>query len=178
MAMSRPAEGSARPAAETVPTPPLPARGDGDPMLPTAYVVAGKRQELADTWTLELEPAEGDGVGEFSPGQFSMLYAFGAGEVPISVSSIDGGRLVHTVRAVGSATAARSGRAGRSNRRREATWSWSPAGSAWRRFALRSSDWPRSATPIGRWRCSMAPAPRTRCSTRGSCGVGARRGST
>lgn len=77
-----------------------------DPMLPSPYVVAGKRQELEDTWTLELEPAGGDGVGEFRPGQFSMLYAFGAGEVPISVSSIGGGRLVHTVRAVGAATRA------------------------------------------------------------------------
>jgi NAD(P)H-flavin reductase len=106
MDMSRPAEGSARPAAEAVPTPPLPARGDGDPMLPRSYRVTGKRRELADTWTLELEPAGGDGVGEFHPGQFSMLYAFGAGEVPISVSSIDGGSLIHTVRAVGATTRA------------------------------------------------------------------------
>jgi anaerobic sulfite reductase subunit B len=77
-----------------------------DSMLPSPYVVAGKRQELEDTWTLELEPAGGDGVGEFRPGQFAMLYAFGAGEVPISVSSIGGGRLVHTVRVVGAATRA------------------------------------------------------------------------
>ncbi len=76
-------------------------------MLPSSYVVTGKRQELGDTWTLELEPAGGDGVGDFQPGQFSMLYAFGAGEVPISVSSIDnGGPLVHTVRAVGATTKA------------------------------------------------------------------------
>jgi NAD(P)H-flavin reductase len=78
-----------------------------DPMLPSPYVVAGKRQELEDTWTLELEPAGGDGVGEFRPGQFSMLYAFGAGEVPISVSRIHaGGPLVHTVQAVGAITRA------------------------------------------------------------------------
>ena len=79
-----------------------------DPMLPTSYVVADKRQELEDTWTLELEPAGGDGVGEFRPGQFSMLYAFGAGEVPISVSGGGGAgeRLGHTVRAVGAVTSA------------------------------------------------------------------------
>ena len=78
-----------------------------DPMLPSSYVVSGKQQELGDTWTLELEPAGGDGVGEFRPGQFSMLYAFGAGEVPISVSRIrGGGPLVHTVRAVGPTTRA------------------------------------------------------------------------
>ncbi len=76
-------------------------------MLPFAYRVLGKRQELEDTWTLELEPA-GDGVGEFRPGQFAMLYAFGSGEVAISVSGGIGarGRLVHTVRAVGAATRA------------------------------------------------------------------------
>ena len=77
-----------------------------DPMLPSSYVVTDKRQELGDTWTLELRPANGEGVGEFHPGQFSMLYAFGAGEVPISVSSSDGASLVHTVRAVGAATQA------------------------------------------------------------------------
>jgi NAD(P)H-flavin reductase len=77
-----------------------------DPMLPSAYRVLRKRRELGDTWTLELEPAE-DGVGKFGPGQFAMLYAFGAGEVPISVSSTGReGRLVHTVRAVGAATRA------------------------------------------------------------------------
>jgi len=79
-----------------------------DPLLPTSYVVADKRQELGDTWTLELEPAGGDGVEAFRPGQFSMLYAFGAGEVPISLSGGGeaGGRLGHTIRAVGETTRA------------------------------------------------------------------------
>ena len=57
------------------------------PIVPSAYRVAGKRQELEDTWTLSLEPADGgEEVGDFLPGQFSMLYAFGSGEVPISLS--------------------------------------------------------------------------------------------
>jgi NAD(P)H-flavin reductase len=79
-----------------------------NPMLPVSYVVADKRQDLADTWTLELEPAGGGGVDAFGPGQFSMIYAFGAGEVPISVSGGGeaGGRLGHTIRAVGAATGA------------------------------------------------------------------------
>jgi NAD(P)H-flavin reductase len=79
-----------------------------DPMLPTSYVVADKRQELGDVWTLELEPADGDGVGGFGPGQFSMVYAFGAGEVPISVSGGGkaGGRVGHTIRAAGATTSA------------------------------------------------------------------------
>lgn len=77
-------------------------------MLPLAYRVNGKRRELADTWTLELEPAAEARAGDFGPGQFAMLYAFGAGEVPISISrgGFDGGPLVHTVRAVGAATRA------------------------------------------------------------------------
>ena len=76
-------------------------------MLPSAYRVVDKRRELADTWTLELEPDGGDGLGALEPGQFSMLYAFGAGEVPISVSRVTaGGALIHTVRAVGATTGA------------------------------------------------------------------------
>jgi NAD(P)H-flavin reductase len=79
-----------------------------DPMLPVSYLVADKHQDLADTWTLELEPANGDGVAGFGPGQFSMLYAFGNGEVPISVSGGGeaGGRVGQTIRAVGEATRA------------------------------------------------------------------------
>lgn len=79
------------------------------PMLPVPYRVAGKRRELDDTWTLELEPrAPGAELAEFGPGQFSMVYAFAAGEVPISVSGGTGGDgpIVHTVRAVGAATRA------------------------------------------------------------------------
>ncbi len=77
-------------------------------MVPTSYVVADRRQELEDTWTLELEPAGDDAIGAFGPGQFSMLYAFGAGEVPISVSGGGeaGERIGQTVRAVGAATRA------------------------------------------------------------------------
>ncbi len=76
------------------------------PMVPVSFTVTGKCQETADTWTLELEPRDGARL-EFAPGQFTMLSAFGAGEVPISISGDPGGGpLVHTVRAVGLATAA------------------------------------------------------------------------
>ncbi len=66
-----------------------------------------RRKETPDTWTLELESAAGDGLA-YAPGQFTMLYAFGIGEVPISISGDPsrGGRLVHTVRAVGAVTEA------------------------------------------------------------------------
>ena len=75
-------------------------------MVPVAFRVRSARQELVDTWTLELEPP--DGAFEFEPGQFTMLSALGHGEVPISISGdADAPELlVHTVRAVGAATRA------------------------------------------------------------------------
>ena len=79
---------------------PMPA-----PMTPRPFRVASRRRETHDTWTLELEPVQGAPL-EAAPGQFTMLYAFGVGEVPISVSRTDGKRLVHTVRAVGAVTEA------------------------------------------------------------------------
>lgn len=76
--------------------------------VPLPYRVAARRPETADTWTLELEPAGDARLAAFAPGQFAMLYAFGAGEAPISVSGYDAGthRLAHTIRAVGAVTAA------------------------------------------------------------------------
>ena len=75
-----------------------------DPMTPEPYRVARLNDELADTFTLELEPVDRD--ISFEPGQFTMLYVFGVGEVPISVSGDPGrrGLLVQTVRAVGPVT--------------------------------------------------------------------------
>jgi anaerobic sulfite reductase subunit B len=75
------------------------------PMAPRPFRVVRRRRETADTWTLELEPVEGPPL-EVSPGQFTMLYAFGIGEVPISVSGDTAGPLIHTVRAVGAVTEA------------------------------------------------------------------------
>jgi NAD(P)H-flavin reductase len=89
-----------------------PGAGRG-PMAPRPFRVAGRRQETEDTWTLALEPADGGpvaelGPGQFNPGQFNMVYAFGVGEVPISISGDPGagGPLEHTVRAVGPVSAA------------------------------------------------------------------------
>jgi NAD(P)H-flavin reductase len=75
---------------------------------PVAYRVLERGQETHDTWTLRLAPPAGAAVnGGFAPGQFAMLYAFGAGEAPISISAIEeGGILVHTVREVGAVTRA------------------------------------------------------------------------
>ncbi len=76
-------------------------------MLPEPFEVLENRQETVDTWTLELAALSGRPLS-FQPGQFTMLSAGGAGEVPISISG-DPGRpeqLVQTVRAVGLATSA------------------------------------------------------------------------
>jgi len=73
------------------------------PMTPRPFRVVRRRRDTHDTVTLELEPASGQPLAA-KPGQFTMLYAFGIGEVPISVSRTDGPLLVHTVRAVGAVT--------------------------------------------------------------------------
>lgn len=72
------------------------------PMAPSPCVVVAREQETHDTWTLELESVAGH-EWRVLPGQFVMVYAFGVGEVPISVSAAP---LVLTVRAVGAVTAA------------------------------------------------------------------------
>lgn len=76
-------------------------------MVPAMFRVAGRRRETRDVWTLELEAESGEPL-PFAPGQFTMLSARGAGEVPISISGDPARpeRLVQTVRAVGPATAA------------------------------------------------------------------------
>ncbi len=80
------------------------------PMTPARYRIDRVRRELADTFTFELEPRDAP-IAPFAPGQFNMLYCYGVGEVPISVSGDPAHpeRLVHTVRAVGSVTDALKG---------------------------------------------------------------------
>jgi NAD(P)H-flavin reductase len=73
--------------------------------VPSPFQVADRRQDTADTWTLALEPL--DGGFAVAPGQFVMVYAFGVGEVPISVSGPPGWpgeHVVLTVRDVGAVT--------------------------------------------------------------------------
>ncbi|GEM_PF-6230065 len=81
---------------------------NADPMLPSPFRVQRVRQDTYDTFTLELQSANGmDGL-RFSAGQFNMLYVFGIGEVPISISGDPAmpATLVHTTRAVGTVTKA------------------------------------------------------------------------
>jgi NAD(P)H-flavin reductase len=76
-------------------------------MVPAPFEVLAKRRDTADVWTLELAACSGEPLN-FSPGQFTMISADGAGEVPISISGDPDQpeQLVHTVRAVGLATEA------------------------------------------------------------------------
>jgi len=77
-----------------------------EPMIPALYRVKRTAAETHDTFTLELVPANSNSEFAFAAGQFNMLYAFGTGEVPISISG-DPGKpevLVHTTRAVGAVT--------------------------------------------------------------------------
>jgi NAD(P)H-flavin reductase len=77
-----------------------------DPMVPAPARLLQVQKETHDTFTLALESAGGNGTPAFAPGQYSMLYVFGIGELPISISGDpeEPGRLVYTVRSVGQAT--------------------------------------------------------------------------
>jgi anaerobic sulfite reductase subunit B len=77
------------------------------PMVPARHRLAVREQETADTVTIGLVPID-EAIDEPEPGQFTMLYAFGSGEVPISVSGCPRleGTLRHTIRGVGATTRA------------------------------------------------------------------------
>src|SRR6476661_5298214 len=74
---------------------------------PVPFRVLSRAHDTADTWTLELAPVSGS-APSIAPGQFMMVYAFGIGEVPISVSGrpFTASTVVLTVRAVGAVTRA------------------------------------------------------------------------
>ncbi|MEW5727568.1 MAG: FAD/NAD(P)-binding protein [Pseudomonadota bacterium] len=78
-----------------------------DPMLPVPFRIERVQRELSDTFTMEMVPKDG-GAFSFKAGQFNMLYVFGVGEVPISISGdpADRSKVVHTTRAVGAVTKA------------------------------------------------------------------------
>jgi NAD(P)H-flavin reductase len=74
-------------------------------IVPRSFRVTSRRRDTVDTFTLALEPVDGASL-PFSAGQFTMLSAFGVGEVPISISGdpTRPGPLLHTVRDVGGVT--------------------------------------------------------------------------
>jgi NAD(P)H-flavin reductase len=78
------------------------------PMVPVPFRIRAARQETHDAFTLELRPANGSAAFPFAAGQFNMLYVFGVGEVPMSITGDprQTASLVHTIRNVGAVTAA------------------------------------------------------------------------
>jgi len=78
------------------------------PMAPEPLPIQRVQREVRDSFTLHFDVSGRPGGFPFAPGQFNMIYAFGAGEVPISISGDPSrpGELVHTIRAVGAVTQA------------------------------------------------------------------------
>lgn len=77
-----------------------------DPALPRPARIGAVRRELSDTFSIELAPVDGPPLPAFQPGQFNMLYAYGIGEVAISISGdpSDAACRIHTIRAAGKVT--------------------------------------------------------------------------
>ena len=72
-------------------------------MVPRPVRVQKRTRDLPGTVTLELQAADGAPLPRYAPGQFTMLYVFGVGEIPVSISgdASDGSKLVQTIRSVG-----------------------------------------------------------------------------
>src|SRR5487761_2703937 len=55
-----------------------------DPMVPRPVRVRKRTRDLPGTVTLELVPTDGAPLPRYAPGQFTMLYVFGVGAIPVS----------------------------------------------------------------------------------------------
>lgn len=78
----------------------------GEPMQPEPYAVIARVVDTADIVTLTLAP-RGRLLPDALPGQFIMLWAFGVGEIPISISGVGtNGTIALTVRSIGSVSSA------------------------------------------------------------------------
>jgi NAD(P)H-flavin reductase len=76
-------------------------------MTPVPYRVRSRIVENRDSVTLRMEPV-GEPLPAPLPGEFMMMYAFGIGEIAISVSGVptDGETITHTIRSVGAVSRA------------------------------------------------------------------------
>lgn len=74
-----------------------------DSMIPLLFRVVSAKRETIDTVTTVFETVDGSDVFPYKVGQFNMVYIFGVGEIPISISGDPGDRrrLIHTTRDVG-----------------------------------------------------------------------------
>lgn len=109
--------------------------GGVDAMVPTPYEVVGHRWDGPDTATLRLAP-RGPALPPARPGQFFMLWAFGVGEVPISLGGFGEDDVIEeTVRAVGAVSRALVG-----TRPGDVIGVRGPFGSAWELDGARGGD--------------------------------------
>jgi len=78
------------------------------PMRPLSFRIIETTEEISGCITMRVEPGSEGCDTNFAPGQFYMVYVFGHGEVPISVSGdpAKSGELTFTVMEVGSVTRA------------------------------------------------------------------------
>jgi len=77
-------------------------------MTPVPYRVLTRMVENFESATICLEPVE-QPLASPAPGQFMMLYAFGVGEIAMSVSGVPSsadGAIAHTIRSVGAVSKA------------------------------------------------------------------------
>ena len=78
-------------------------------MVPTFLRIDRSVRETANVITIEIPVDDSSTpLASFKPGQFNMLYAFGVGEVPISMSGDPAAtdRIVHSIRGVGAVSEA------------------------------------------------------------------------
>lgn len=77
-------------------------------MLSRPFQIQRVKHETEDTFTIELKPVADFEEFVFQPGQFNMIYVYGVGEIPISISGdpANSRMLVHTTRAIGTVTKA------------------------------------------------------------------------
>ena len=82
------------------------ASSHGAPMAPRRWRVHERRVETADTVTIVIVPDDpSQAIDPPRPGQFAMLSAWGAHEIPVSYSAVEPS-IEHTVRSVGPASEA------------------------------------------------------------------------
>ena len=79
-----------------------------NPWLPKPYRIVRVKRETDDTFTINLSPKDDTPSISFEPGQFNMLYVYGTGEIPVSVSGnpAELNTVSHTIRSVGAVTRA------------------------------------------------------------------------
>jgi NAD(P)H-flavin reductase len=77
-------------------------------LVPRRYRVTRVQRETRDTQTVHLAPVDAPAAERFNAGQFNMVYVFGVGEVPMSITGSPARPdvLVHTTRGVGAVSRA------------------------------------------------------------------------